>query len=125
MIITDMRVITAVLALRKKFPGLTIDGLQLVPGDKAQDDIACVMEDALHHIKHIPLCICWLHGRTTRNTFNTNEDTYGYKHMIEALECDWVSHMSLLIAAQLEGMEMKQNPNRMWAALLKIGVKRR
>ncbi len=117
-------VIRAVSELRGRYPQLAVDGLQCAPKETCIASLEYIIEDALKHLDQVDECRRWLRSCPIRKTYNTLSDTYTYKHEVEAMTRRWVSHSSMLIAIQLEGLEMKQNPSRMWAGLLKLGARR-
>lgn len=120
----EYQVIRAVESLRRKYPQLTIDGLQCAPREDCTATIQDIVTDAIKHLDHIDACRRWLAACPQRKTFNTTVDTYTYKHEVEGTARHWVSHASMIIAVEIEGFEMKPNPLRPWAGLLKLGARR-
>lgn len=114
-------VLDAIIALRNQFPGYTIDGIGPGPGDKVQASLDQIYCDALRHTHHFDMCNAWMDQCKFGKRFDRLHDTYTLKHEIEVLNpCRWVSHASLLIALQMRGIELKRNPDRPWAALIKV-----
>ena len=119
--INDHAIAYALLQLKERFPGLCLDGLCPDRVSPTITSMAEIVADGLHHADQVPACVEWLSNRKPRQTFNHDSDTYVIKHTIEAaLEGRWVSHTSLLIAAQLLDLEMVSNPYRQWAGSLKL-----
>lgn len=121
--ITDHDIAAAVAALATRFPDLTVDGLRPTSGIAALP-LANFVEDAIKYREHVTICVAWLSVCQKRETFRRHTDTYSYKHEVEADTGRWISHTAFLVAVELAGLEMKPNPERDWAGLLKLGPSR-
>lgn len=114
---------SAVRVLHRQFPHMTVDGLAPNGGRAAaeRDDL---IEDVLAHCDQVAWCVEWLQLCSRTRLFNQTADTYTYKHEVERHKGEWVSHLSLLVAAKLEGFEVRQARTRPWAGEMKLGARR-
>ena len=119
---TDIR--AACTSLKDAYPALCRHGLApMRPGD-LPDGLECIVEEARRFPDQIEECRMWLRGCNVTQAVRTTHDTYAYKHEVEAGVGHWVSHLSLLVADQHEGVPMEQSTDRPYAALLPLGAKR-
>ena len=114
----------AVNELLEKFPFLTVDGLQPDRYERTRKPVQSILIDAVHNREQIDHCLAWLKQCSHTKGFNRQHDTYRFKHEVERHIGEWVSHSSMLIAAQIAKLEMRHANDRPWAAELKLGAKR-
>jgi len=114
----------AVNELLEKFPFLTVDGLQPDRYERTRKPVQSILIDAVHNREQIDHCLAWLELCSRTRGFNRQHDTYRFKHEVERHVGEWVSHSSMLIAAQIAKLEMRHANERPWAAELKLGAKR-
>ena len=82
---------------------------------------AALVAEAERFPDQVETCRAWLKACRVLKDFRAEQDTYNYKHEIETWSDGWVSHLSLLVAVQIAGLDMEVNPAREWAGLLRLG----
>ena len=118
-----MNIRKAVEELHRAHPLLSVDGLRPQHGTDPTP-LSAVIVDAENFPDQIEACMSWLAVCQRVKPYRTSHDTYRYKHEVEATIGRWVSHTSFLVAVQLSGLRMEPNPDRPWAGLLPLGVRR-
>ena len=114
-----MDITEAVARLKDRYPGMTIEGLEC-KGRQSVAGIEDLIAEALRFPEDIALCRTWLAQQPASSAYAKMWDTLTYKHDVELWAGEWVSHLSFLIAAEMEGWTMKPHPDRPAAAMLRI-----
>lgn len=114
----------AVAELKTAWPQMRIDGLYPDRWHPEPDSVERLTYEALRWPEQINECVDWLTECRLIKTHRRHIDTYTYKHEVESWIGHWVSHTSFLVAVQMQGLDMIENPDRLWAGLLPLGAKR-
>lgn len=114
----------AVTELRGEHSGFSVDGLTPLAFATEVPPIEAVIAEAERFPDQIEACMFWLATCQRVKPYRTTHDTYQYKHEVEAVIGRWVSHTSFLVAVQLSGLRMIPNPDRPYAGLLQLGLRR-
>lgn len=114
----------AVEALHIAHPLLNVDGLEPSDGGTQPTPLEVLVHEAERFPDQVEACMSWLAVCQRVRPYRATHDTYRYKHEVEATVGRWVSHTSFLVAVQLSGLRMEPNPDRPWAGLLPLGVRR-
>jgi len=108
----------AVKSLKDKYPHMAVDRLESANPDTADR----IFADVVRNPSDVVACMEWLALCPRRNTYTLKFDTQQYKHEVELWRGGrWASHTSMMVAVELSGMDMKPDPARSWAGLLKLG----
>ncbi len=113
----------AVIELHDLHPMMSIDGLRPID-DSEPTGLLDLIAEAKRFPEQIAACQIWLAVCPVTKQNRTTHDTYSYKHEVEAIMDRWISHMSFIVAAHLEGFRIEPNPDRPWAGLLPLGKRR-
>lgn len=114
----------AVSRLRDRYPHIGPHGLQPLGLWHNPLSLPHLHERAEAHRGSITVCRSWLRDCSHTKHITPRLDTYAYKHELENALGVWVPHFAMLVAAELEGLDMRSNPDRPWAACLPLGTKR-
>ena len=119
-----MSVTAAVTALKRRYPRMCRDGLTPMYQTDSSESLEAILEDAHRFPDQIKTCREWLRTCNVIKTTRTTHDTYMYKHEVEYEVGRWISHLSFLVAVQLEGVPMVQSTDRPYAGWLPLGAVR-
>lgn len=117
-------VLEACTALKAAFPDMCRHGLAPMNADGRPDTLERIVEEAGRFPADVTVCRVWLRDCNVVSVIRGDQDTYGYKHEVEAHLGRWVSHLSFLVAVQLEGVPMVQSLDRPFAGRLPLGLVR-
>ena len=116
----------ALLDLKEQFGLLCTHSLEPLNSDGRLQTMSYLVEYAHRPrvIEAIATCEGWLLKCALRKYPALGRDSYSYKHECEAWAGRAIPHLAMLVAAQMKGLTLEPNPDRLWAALLPLGNKR-
>ena len=117
---TERDILVAVLDLLDQFPDMQIDLLQPDRWTKTPDTFEQILNDALRHSEQIRECRAWLDLCEVGGEWTPYRTTYHFKHEAERWAGHWISRSSMLIAAKIDGLEIRQSRGDPTSAELKL-----
>lgn len=116
----------ALIDLKGQFGQLCTHGLEPLSSDGRWQTVGEVREylSRPEVAEAITICLEWLDQCSVVKRPTPGRDSYSYKHEVEQWAGRAVPHLAMLVAAQMAGLALEPNPDRLWAALLPLGSKR-